>query len=134
MLLCSILGKLTVRSWISLPLLFLGSSVGIAALLDQLLVRSPHPDRDVDLSAPLLFGFAAGLALLSAGHVRWSFRWQRILRFSYPLLMVACALAVDGLQLPVFAALTVGPVAVALLTVLLVRAYHDRDAPECCQA
>ncbi|MCI2416606.1 hypothetical protein MOQ72_04160 [Saccharopolyspora sp. K220] len=134
-LLCSVLGTLTVRSWVSLPLLFLGSVAGVAALLDLLFEQNPAPNDDLSLSAPLLFGFAAGLSLLSGSHVRWSFQWQRRgLRFTYPLLMVACALATDGLQLPVFAALTIGPVAAALLAVLLIRAYQDRDAPECAQA
>jgi hypothetical protein len=134
-LLCSVLGRLTVRTWISLPLLFLGSAIGVAALLDLLLRRKLTLDQNLDLSAPLLFGFAAGLALLSANHVHWSFRWQRRgLRFSYPLLMVACALAVDQLQLPVVAALTVGPVAAALLAALLLRAYRERDAPDCSRA
>ncbi|MGP4020513.1 hypothetical protein [Saccharopolyspora sp. 5N708] len=103
-------------------------------MLDLLLARGATLDQNLSLSAPLLFGFAAGLTLLSASHVRWSFRWQRRgLRFTYPLLMVACALAMDGVQLPVFAALTVGPVAVALLAVLLTRAYQDRDTPDCAE-
>lgn len=123
------------RSWVFLPLLFLGSAVGVAALLDLLLRRKLALDQELDLSAPLLFGFAAGLALLSAGHVRWSYRWQRHgLRVSYPLLMVACALVVDTLQLTVAAALTIGSVAAALLAVLLVRAHHKQNAPECSRA
>ncbi|MEV0704965.1 hypothetical protein AB0I53_44590 [Saccharopolyspora sp. NPDC050389] len=134
MLLCSVLGKLTVRSWVSLPLLFLCSAAGVAALLDVLLVQRASLDQDLDLSAPLLFGFAAGLTVLSANHVRWNFGWQRRLRFSYPLLMVACALALDGLRMPVFAALAIGPIAAALLAALLVRAHRDRDAPECARA
>ncbi|MGI8308035.1 hypothetical protein [Saccharopolyspora hattusasensis] len=123
------------KSWVFLPLLFVCSAAGVAALLDVLLVRDPSLDQDLSLSAPLLFGFAAGLALFTASHVRWNFRWQRRgLRFSYPLLMVACALAMDGLRLPVVAALAFGPVGAALLAALLVRAYRDRDTPECARA
>jgi hypothetical protein len=70
--------------------------------------------------------------LLSANNVRWSFRWQRRgLRFTYPLLMVACALAINGLQMPIFAALLIGPVTAALLALLLTRAYQDQDAMDC---
>lgn len=123
------------KSWVFLPLLFVCSASGAAALLDMLLGRHPSLDQELSLSAPLLFGFAAGLAMFTASHVRWNFRWQRrSLRFSYPLLMVACALATDGLQLPVVAALAVGPVGAALLAVLLVRAYRERDIPECSRA
>ncbi|GAA0515734.1 hypothetical protein GCM10011581_47190 [Saccharopolyspora subtropica] len=119
----------------SLPLLFVGSAAGVAALLDVLLSHDRTLDQELSLSAPLLFGFAAALSMLSANHVRWTFRWQRRgLRFSYPLLMLVCALALPGLELPVVAALTVGPVAFALLAALLVRAYQDCDLPECTRA
>ncbi|MEV0051643.1 hypothetical protein AB0H34_14225 [Saccharopolyspora shandongensis] len=134
MLLCSVLGKLTLRTWVSLPLLFLCSAAGVAALLNVLLVQYVSFDQDLDLSAPLLFGSAAALTVLSANHVHWTSGWQRRLRFGYPLLMVACALALDGLRVPVFAALAIGPAAAALLATLLVRAHRDRDAPECARA
>ncbi|WP_093271058.1 hypothetical protein [Saccharopolyspora shandongensis] len=134
MLLCSVLGKLTLRTWVSLPLLFLCSAAGVAALLDVLLVQHVSFDQDLDLSAPLLFGSAAALTVLSANHVRWTSGWRRSLRFGYPLLMVAGALALDGLRMPVFAALAIGPAAAALLATLLVRAHRDRDAPECARA
>ncbi|MER7009984.1 hypothetical protein ABT324_00955 [Saccharopolyspora sp. NPDC000359] len=130
MLLCSVLGRLAVRSWLLLPVLFLGSASLVAALLSLLLQQHPVLDHHLDLSAPLLFGFAAARAAVSAGHVRWRARWQRrVLRFGYPLLMVGCALAVDGLRVPLLAALVVGPVSVALLATMLVRAY--REHAEC---
>lgn len=133
MLLCSVLGKLAFRSWMLLPLLFLGSAGLVAALLSLLLQPHPTLDQDVSLSAPLLFGFAAALAAGTAGHVRWrSRRQRRVLRFAYPLLLVACALAVDEVPLPVVAALVVGPVSVALLIYVLRRAH--RDHAECSHA
>ncbi|GAA4828667.1 hypothetical protein [Saccharopolyspora rosea] len=130
MLLCSVLGRLTVRSWVSLPLLFVGSTVGVAAVLDLVVGRAHVLHQDLTVSAPLLFGFAAALTLLSGDQVRWTFRWQRRgLRFPYPLLLAACALTADGVRLPVPAALVVGVVALALLTLLLVRGH--RDPVEC---
>ncbi|MDA3627998.1 hypothetical protein [Saccharopolyspora oryzae] len=133
MLLCSVLGRLAVRSWVLLPLLFLGSAAWVAALLQLALQPHSPMTQDLDLSAPLLFGFAAALTALSSGHVRWSTRWQRnVLRFAYPLLLVACALAVDGLEVPLVAALVAGPVSAALLIITLVRAYQDHA--ECSHA
>jgi hypothetical protein len=133
-LLCAALGRLTVRSWILLPVLFLGSASGVAALLD-LALRQPDLDGYLTLSAPLLFGFAAGLTMLSAGHVGWKHRWQRIgLRAGYPMLMITCAIGLDGLALPRVAALAVGPVAAILLATLLIRTYQNRDEVACLHA
>lgn len=133
-LLCAALGRLTVRSWVFLPVLFLGSASGVAALLD-LALRRPGLDSNLTLSAPLLFGFTAGLTMLSAGHVRWRHRWQRLgLRVGYPLLMLACAVSFDGLALPMVAALVIGPIAATLLATLLIRTYQTRDDLECLHA
>ncbi|TDC96280.1 hypothetical protein E1161_01990 [Saccharopolyspora aridisoli] len=123
MLFCAALGKLTIRSWVSLPLLFLGSATGVAALIDLLALQSaPTLRSELSLSAPLLFGFAAGLALFSADQVQWRFRWQRLgLRIGYPLAMVACAVALDALTIPIGAALIIGPIAAVLLASMLMR-------------
>ncbi|WP_433869904.1 hypothetical protein [Saccharopolyspora sp. CA-218241] len=119
MLLCSVMGRLTIRSWALLPVLFLTSAAGIAAALDVLLGH-PVIGHETVLSAPLLFGAAAGLMLLADGHVDWRGRWQRYaLRFTYPLALVVCAVAVDGLHLPSAAALGFGSVALVLLCRLL---------------
>ncbi|MDI2028716.1 hypothetical protein QFW96_08845 [Saccharopolyspora sp. TS4A08] len=116
----------------SLPLLFLGCATGVAALIDLMLQTDPTLAGDLSLSAPLLFGFAGGLALFSAGHVQWSFRWQRLsLRVAYPLAMLVCAIAMDALTLPMSAALIIGPIAALLLAALLVRAHHARDEADC---
>lgn len=132
MLLCAVLGRLTIQSWFALPLLFLGSASGVAALLDLVLRQPTSLDGDLTLSAPLLFGFAAGLTMLSAGNVRWNHRWQRFgLRTGYPLLMLACAISMDGLTLPMVAALVIGPIAAMLLTTMLIRTYHERDEGDC---
>ena len=132
-LFCAVLGKLTVKSWVSLPLLFLGSATGVAALIDLLLSqRDLTLESELSLSAPLLFGFAAGLALFSADQVQWRFRWQRrSLRFAYPLTMVICAIALDALTLPTSAALIIGPVAAVLLAALLMRTTANRDEADC---
>lgn len=128
-LFCAVLGKLTIRSWVSLPLLFLGSATGVAALIDLLaLQRELTLQSELTLSAPLLFGFAAGLALFSADQVQWRFRWQRLsLRIAYPLAMVACAIALDALTLPISAALIIGPIAAVLLAAMLRRSAAARD-------
>ncbi len=128
-LFCAVLGKLTIRSWVSLPLLFLGSATGVAALIDLLALRRELTlQSELSLSAPLLFGFAAGLALFSADQVQWRFRWQRLsLRIAYPLAMVACAIALDALTLPIGAALIIGPIAAVLLGAMLKRTADARD-------
>lgn len=134
-LLCAVLGRLTVRSWFFLPLLFLGSASGVAALLDLMLRRPSTLDGNLTLSAPLLFGFAAGLTMLSAGHVQWTHQWQRSgLRIGYPLLMLVCAISMDGVTLPVVAALVIGPIAAMLLATILVRTHHERDEVDCFRA
>jgi hypothetical protein len=127
---CPAFGTLAVRSWVLLPVLFLGSSAGVAALLKLTLLRHPAYDPDVTLSAPLLFGFAATLALLSASSVQWSSpRQRRWLRMGYPVLMLGGALGLDSFQLPLIAALGIGTVAVTLLAVLV---FHSYDRPlEC---
>lgn len=133
MLLCPSLGELTVRSWLLLPLLFLGSSAGIAAVLGLLLEPAssspPLGPQDVALSSPLLFGVAATLAVLSGQHVRWaSPRQRRWLRTGYPLLLLVAALSQDDLHLPGYLALTIGAVATALLVAFLARSYRQPAA------
>lgn len=128
-MLCSALGRLTVKAWVALPLLCVGSAVGIAALLELLISGDPVLHRDLTMSAPLLFGFAGALTFLGSSQVQWrSDRQRRWLRSGYPLAVLAAGLAVDALRIPVIAALTVGPVAVAVLVVLLVRG-SARQAP-----
>ncbi|WP_245775582.1 hypothetical protein [Saccharopolyspora flava] len=110
----------------------MGSATGVAALIDLMLQTEPTVAGDLSLSAPLLFGFAGGLALFSAGHVKWSFRWQRLsLRVAYPLVMLACAVAMDVFTLPMGAALIIGPIAALLLAGLLVRSRQTRDEADC---
>nr|WP_218888805.1 hypothetical protein [Saccharopolyspora hordei] len=124
---CSVLGNLAVRSWVFLPLLFLGSAGWVAALLSLALQEHPTVEQDLSLSAPLLFGSAAALTAVTAGHVHWRSRAQRrFLRTAYPLLLLACALGHDALRLPVLAVLVVGPVPVAVLATVLVRAHRDQ--------
>ncbi|GAB3276961.1 hypothetical protein GCM10027563_04460 [Parasphingorhabdus pacifica] len=129
-LLCPSLGDLTVRSWVTLPLLFLGSSAGITAVLGLLVESQPTLTQSVALSAPLLFGVAATLALISGHHVRWAARWQRRwLRFPYPGVMLVIALGNDYLRVPALVALVAGAVATTLLVVFVVRT--AREPTEC---
>ncbi|CAM05466.1 hypothetical protein A8924_6642 [Saccharopolyspora erythraea NRRL 2338] len=121
-MLCSALGKLTVKTWVLLPLLFLGSAVGIAALFEVLVSPSPGLFQDVTASVPVLCGFAGALTLLSSGQVGWSAAWQRRwLRFGYPLAVLLGGLAADAVRVPLVAALVIGPPAATLLIVVLVR-------------
>ena len=121
------------RSWLSLPLLFLGSAAGIAASLVLMLDQHPTLVRDVVLSAPLLFGVAATLALLSGSHVRWAARRQRRwLRFTYPSALFGIALGTDFLHIPAPLALASGVVATTLLVAFLVRNF--RRSSQCSSA
>lgn len=131
MLLCPVLGRLTVWTWMCLPLLFLGSAAGAAALLDLLLHPADGTSRHLTLSVPLLLGFSAGITLLSSGHVRWTTRGQQLLRAGYPLLMLVCALARDRVELPLLAALLVGTPAAALFGTLLIRYRPAHDRTDC---
>ncbi|GAB2665416.1 hypothetical protein GCM10027271_25550 [Saccharopolyspora gloriosae] len=119
MLLCPVLRNLTVRLWIALPPLFLGAATGVAALLAW-----PFDDGapGFELSVPVLLGFAAGLALLTGGRVRWSNGWQRFgLRFGYPVTMFGGALTIDRIQVPLVPMLALGGTALALLAIFLMR-------------
>lgn len=121
------------RSWLSLPLLFLGSAAGVAASLVLMLDQHPTLVRDVVLSAPLLFGVAATLALLSGSNVRWAARWQRRwLRFTYPAALFGVALGTDFLHVPAPLALMSGIVATTLLVAFLIRSF--RHSPRCSAA
>nr|WP_228047033.1 hypothetical protein [Saccharopolyspora sp. HNM0983] len=130
-MLCPVLGRLTVWTWLCLPLLFLGSAAGVAALLELLLHPIGDAHRDLALSTPLLLGFSAGLALLSSGHVRWAPRWQLLLRGGYPMLMLGCALARDRIELPLPAALLIGLPAAVLLGLVLIRYRPTNDRTRC---
>lgn len=118
-------------TWICLPPLFLGSAAGAAALLDLLLHPAADTSRHLTLSVPLLLGFAAAIALLSSGHVQWGLRGQLALRGGYPLLMLACALVRDRIELPLQAALLIGAVAGGLSGVLLIRYRPTEDRIDC---
>ena len=121
-MLCSALGRLTLKAWVALPLLCVGSAVGIAALLELLVSSTPVLRSELTLSAPLLFGFAGALTYLGSSQVRWtSDRQRRWLRPGYPLAVLAAGLAVDALEIPLVVALGVGSVAIAVLVVVLVR-------------
>lgn len=127
MLFCPVLRNLTVRLWISLPLLFLGAATGVAALLAW---SVDHGEPGFELSVPVLLGFAAGLALLTGGRVQWSNGWQRFgLRFAYPVVMFAGALTVDRIQVPLVPMLALGGAALALLAVFLIR--NATAGPHC---
>ncbi|WP_233576616.1 hypothetical protein [Saccharopolyspora rhizosphaerae] len=105
---------------------------GVAALIEMVLRPELVMRSELSLSAPLLFGFAAGLAVFSASHVRWSFRWQRLsLRVAYPLVMIGCAIALDVFTVPLGAALIVGPIAALLLAATLMRTRQARDEADC---
>ncbi|WP_243792412.1 hypothetical protein [Saccharopolyspora gloriosae] len=127
MLLCPALRNLTVRLWILLPLLFLGAATGVAALLAW---SFGHGTPGFELSVPVLLGFAAGLALLTGGRVRWSREWQRLgLRFAYPVVMFGCALTFDQVQVPLVPTLVLGGTAFAVLAVFVSRNATTR--PDC---
>ncbi|GAA2778361.1 hypothetical protein [Saccharopolyspora taberi] len=128
-MLCSALGGMTVKAWIALPLLCVGSAIGIAAMLELLISAVPMLDGELSVSAPLLFGFTAAVTFAGSGQVQWRSRLQRrLLRAGYPLAVLAAGLPVDALRLPVVLALAVGPVAIALLTVVLVRGSARRTS------
>ncbi|MEU6130109.1 hypothetical protein ABZ805_13150 [Saccharopolyspora sp. NPDC047091] len=119
MLLCPALRDLTVRMWILLPPLFLAGASGVAALVSW----SFEPGRPgLEVSPPVLLGFAAGLALLTGGKVRWSRDWQRFgLRFAYPAAMFGCALGADRVLVPLLPTLLLGGVAIVALVVVAFR-------------
>ncbi|MFR9729601.1 hypothetical protein ACL03H_10260 [Saccharopolyspora sp. MS10] len=122
--LCPVLLDLTVPRWLVLPPLFLGGSTGIAAVLGWAI----SPGQALEVSAPVLLGFAAALALLSGGRVRWTRDWQRRgLRFAYPAALFGCALAFDRIRLPLLPALTFGAAALALLLLLIAGRQPRRD-------
>lgn len=115
---CSLFGELGIRSWLALPPLFLCGTAGVAAALDRMLAES----TSTALSVPLMFGCAAGLAVLSGGQVRWSRRWQRrVLRFGYPVVLLACAVSTDQVLVPLLPMLVVGAATLFVLAALLAR-------------
>lgn len=116
-LLCPALGEFGIRSWIAVPPLFLCAATGVAA-------AGAHVVGDgawLTVSAPLLFGFAAALALFTGFRARWRRPWRLLLRGAYPVLLVGCALAFDHIRVPVVPALLVGVVTLGLLGLVLAR-------------
>ena len=119
-MLCPLFGRLTVWTWTLLPLLFLGSAMGVAATMDLLWHDHQVTNHELALSAQLLFGGSAALTLLAGQHVDWRLAkpWQ-LLRFGYPSALFTTALCTDTVQLSMAASLAIGPVAAVLLGALL---------------
>lgn len=133
--LCPALGKLAPARWLALPLLFLGSAGGLTALLELVITPDPAYNEDVAVSAPLLFGCAAALTLLTGTKVTWASRVQRgVLLPGYPIVLLTCALGLDDLHVPMAAALPLGAIAATLLIVLLVRQCDGQSSGCPCSA
>ncbi|KEI43120.1 hypothetical protein [Saccharopolyspora rectivirgula] len=128
-MLCPLFGRLTVWTWTLLPLLFLGSAMGVAAALDLLWHEHQEINHELVLSAQLLLGGSAALTLLTGQHVDWRLAkpWQ-LLRYGYPVVLFTTALCTDTVQLSMATSLAVGSVAAALLGVLLTRGHRNTAA------
>lgn len=121
---CAGLEELSLRSWLLLPLLFVGSAAGVAGVLyvsvgggGTAAFRDP-----VLLSTPLLFGPAAALAILTGGSVRWRSRSQRHgLTLLYSATMLVLALGFGDIRLWLGFALGFGAVALGFLVTLVLR-------------
>jgi hypothetical protein len=122
---CPALNDLGLRTWLALPLLFVCSAAGFAAL-----VAVTVDATVIDLSPPLLLGSAAALSVLTGSHVAWpSPAHRRALMAIYPGSMVACALSLDRALLPTTSTLAIGLASALVLTAVLIRNQSRAPCP-----
>ena len=123
--LCPALGDLRLSAWLALPVLFLLSVAGVAAAL-----FAGTGSDSVSLSAPLLFGCASALSLLTSGHVEWRTVRQRwMFTGLYLAVLIGAALGFDGVRTPVDVTLALGAVAAVVLGAILLRNRPARTCP-----
>ena len=106
-------------------MLFLLSAAGVAAALFAGLGSDT-----VSLSAPLLFGCASALSLLTSGHVEWRTAQQRwVFTGLYVAVLLGAALGFDGVRTPVHVTLALGAVAAVVLGGVLLRHRPAKTCP-----
>ncbi|MGM1061797.1 hypothetical protein [Saccharothrix sp. Mg75] len=124
-MLCAAGRPLRLTTWLVLPFLFGGAVLGLTGL-GGLLLRAPWP---LALSSPL-FGAGAAVTLVASGTVAWTSRRQRTwLRWSYPALVLALGVALDGVLVPLWTGVLVGVPVTALLVAHYVVERRHAPAP-----
>ena len=114
-------------TWLVVPFLFGSAVLGLTGSAGLLVGAT----RDIALSSAL-FGAAAAVALVASGMVTWRRPWQRVvLRWGYPALVLGVGIAVDGVRVPVVAAVVIGvPVLVLLVAQDLVERRRTAATPD----
>ncbi|ACU39959.1 hypothetical protein Amir_6152 [Actinosynnema mirum DSM 43827] len=104
---------LALTTWLAVPFVFAGAVLGLSALAG-LVLGLPG---DVALSSALL-GAATAVTAAASGTVVWTARWQRVwLRWPFLVAVLGAGIALDGVEVPVWAALGLGLPAVVLLVI-----------------
>ncbi len=111
--------------WMGIPLLVVGSMVGIGGL-GLLAVNS-----DTELFS-WTFGAAAAIGVVLSRNVAWHAPWQRTgLRWPYLLALLVVGVALDGREIPSLVAVALGVPCVVLLGYTLKRLRQlDDGCPE----
>ncbi|MGW0516268.1 hypothetical protein [Crossiella sp. NPDC003009] len=108
-MLCAASWRLPMRTWLGIPLLVIGSMIGIGGL-GLLAVGSP-----TELFSAM-FGVGAAMGLLTSRNIAWRASWQRHgLRWPYLIAVVAAGVALDGVELPSGLAVAIGAPCLLLL-------------------
>ena len=104
-MLCATGRPLNLTTWIAVPYLFSTAVVGLTGLTGVLLGAFGWT---ITLSTPV-FGAATAVTAAAASSVRWhSTRQRRWLRWTYPTSVLAVGIAVDGVQVPIVLAISLG--------------------------
>ncbi|WP_447004050.1 hypothetical protein ACRAKI_31100 [Saccharothrix isguenensis] len=110
-MLCAVGRPLRLASWLAVPFLFTSAVLGLTGL-GGLVLGVPG---SVALSVPV-FGGGAAVGIALSNTVVWTARWQRTwLRWPYLTSFFLAGLLLDGVRVPVVAAVCLGVPVTALL-------------------
>jgi hypothetical protein len=125
--LCAVGRPLRLTTWLAVPFLFASAVLGLVALGGLLLgVTGP-----IALSSPL-FGAGVAVGAAASSTVTWAASWQRRwLRWPYLASVLLLGVALDGVELPVSAAVCLGlPVTALLLAQYFVERRRTAELTE----
>ncbi|WP_158843416.1 hypothetical protein [Saccharothrix deserti] len=110
-MLCAVGRPLPLTTWLAVPFLFSTAVLGLTGLGGVLVGAPGH----LALSGPV-FGAGVAVGVAASGTVEWTAAWQRgWLRWPYLVCVLVLGLLLDGVRVPVVAAVCLGVPVTALL-------------------